>query len=372
MSHPIDTVGKSSSRLLRKLGLLLAFVWGVAETLSGCQQSHSETWKETAPVVRTMKVMEVTSGRVSYTGTVHARIESDLGFRVPGEISARLVDPGQWVHKGQALMRLDGENLRLAAAASGQRLKAAEADSVRAAADEERLRGLVEAGAVSSAVYDAALAQAHAAAANVEAARSGDHDAALNFSYSTLKADVEGIVLDVVAQPGQVIAAGATVLRLGRAGPREAVIAVPEAAISTLTEHAAATLYGATRVINAQLREVAGAADPVTRTFAARYSLQTPDRDVPLGATVSLTLDTFRDSVIRVPLAAVYDPGSGPGVWVVKTDGRVEFRAVHVVSLAEESADIAAGAVDPGERIISLGASLIRAGQRVTIERQPS
>jgi RND family efflux transporter MFP subunit len=317
-----------------------------------------------APLVRTLVVGQADEAPLHYTGVVRARIESDLGFRVGGKIVERLVDPGQRVRRGQALMRLDVTDLGLAASAAADRLRAAQAEATRATAEEARLRRLVEAGAVSRSAYEVALAAAQSTRANLSAARAGSDDAANQRGYATLLADADGVVTDVLAQPGQVVSAGAPVVRLARAGDREAAVAVPESQVASLPRLGSAILYGSDRPLPARLREVAGAADPSTRTYDARFALA--DTDLPLGATVTVELPRPAASRLAVPLSSLHDGGGGPGVWVVKT-GRVTFRPVQVATLGEETATIAPGALTPGDRIVALGAQLLREGQPVRL-----
>lgn len=317
-----------------------------------------------APLVRTVVVGQADAAPLRYTGVVRARIESDLGFRVGGKIVERLVDPGQRVRRGQALMRLDVTDLGLAASAAADRLRAAQAEATRAAAEEARLRRLVEAGAVSRSAYEAALAAAQSARANLSAASAGADEAANQRGYATLLADADGVVTDVLAQPGQVVSAGAPIVRLARAGAREAAVAVPEPQVATLPRVGHAILYGSNRPLAARLREVAGAADPQTRTYDARFTLA--DADLPLGATVTVELPRMGASRLSVPLSALHDAGGGPGVWVVRS-GRVTLRRVQLAALGEETASIAPGALSPGERIVALGAHLLREGQPVRV-----
>ncbi len=306
----------------------------------------------------------------AYTGTVHARIESALGFRVPGQIAARLVSSGERVRAGQALFRLDASGLGLAAAASAERVRAAAADAARTAADEARLRPLVGTGAISASAYDGARAARDAAAANLAAARAGAANAANERGYATLIADADGVVTEVLAEPGQVVAAGTPVLRLARAGAREAVIAVPETAVMRLPRSALAQVYGASAPLTARLREVAGAADPLTRTFAARYVLSGPADAAPLGATVTVRLPRSAGSAVRVPLTALVDLGRGPGVWVIGTDARVRFRAAQPLRLTEEEALLPASALAAGTRVVALGGQLLKQGQKVRLAAQ--
>jgi RND family efflux transporter MFP subunit len=331
-------------------------------TLAAC--SAGKAAPPTAPLVRTLVVGQADAAPLRYTGVVRARIESDLGFRVGGKIVERLVDPGQRVRRGQPLMRLDVTDLGLAASAASDRLRAAQAEATRAAAEEARLRRLVEAGAVSRSTYEVALAAAQSASANLSAARAGADEAANQRGYATLLADTDGVVTDVLAQPGQVVSAGAPVVRLARAGDREAAVAVPETQVATLPRVGQAILYGSDRPIAARLREVAGAADPLTRTYDARFTLA--DAGLPLGATVTVELPRTGASQLAVPLSSLHDGGGGPGVWVVKA-GRVTLRPVQVAALGEETASIAPGALTQGDRIVALGAQLLREGQAVRV-----
>ena len=175
---------------------------------------------------------------------------------------------------------------------------------------------------------------------------------------------------DVLAEPGQVVAAGTPVLRFARVGPREALVAVPETAVAHLPREAQAQVYGATGMLSATLREVAGAADPLTRTFAARYVLGGAPDTIPLGATVTVRVQAGASGAVRVPLAAVVDPGQGPGVWTISKDAVVHFRAAQPLRLTEEEAMLPAAALPPGTRIVALGGQVLHEGQKVRLAAQ--
>jgi RND family efflux transporter MFP subunit len=335
-------------------------------TLAACDQGNAEPSTQ-PPLVRTTVIVAGTSISTSYTGEVRARIEADLGFRVPGKIAERFVDPGQTVKAGQALMRLDATDLSLAQRAADERLRAAEAEAQRTRADEQRYQALVGSAAVSRAVYDRALAARRAAAATLEAARADAEQARNAQSYALLTADSDGVVTDVVAQPGQVVAPGAVVVRLARAGAREVLVFVPEADLPTLPSEGTAKVYGSPNSMAARLREVAGAADALTRTYAARYTLENGGAVPPLGATITITFARTGVAATDVPLSALHDAGDGPGVWRVGPDSTVRFLPVRVQALGEEEATLAPGALQPGDRIVAMGAQLLRDGEAVRV-----
>ena len=341
-----------------------------AALLSGC--SGSPPAPPADPLVETA-IAAPDGGLVgdAYTGTVHARIESVLAFRVPGKIVARLVDAGTRVRAGQPLARLDAADLALAASAAADKVRAAEADAARTAADEARLRPLVATGAIAPTTYDGARAARDAASANLSAARASAANAANQRGYTTLVADADGVVTEVLAEAGQVVAAGTPVLRLSRSGPREALVAVPETALAALPKSAQATVYGRSARIAATLREVAGAADPYTRTFAARYVLAGQPEDAPLGATVTLRLPGTTAAAARVPLGALVDLGSGPGVWVIRPDRTIRFQPARPLRLTEEEALLSAAALAPGTRVVALGGHLLHPGQKIRPAQGP-
>lgn len=352
-------------RRVKFRSLLLAALAGTA-LIAGCSRTAPDSSAE--PLVATAQVEgggESGAGGDAYTGTVHARTESTLAFRVPGKIVVRLVDAGAHVRAGQPLYRLDARDLGLAASAAADKVRAAEADAARTAADEARLRPLVATGAIAPSTYDGARAARDAAAATLSAARAAAANAANERGYTTLVADADGVVTEVLAEAGQVVAAGSPVLRLARSGAREALVAVPETALAALPKSAQALVYGRTAPVTATLREVAGAADPLTRTFAARYVLAGAPDDAPLGATVTVRLPAAAAGSSRIPLGALVDLGKGPGVWVIQPDRSVRFRPAQPLRLTEEEAFLPAATLPPGTRIVALGGQLLHAGQKV-------
>lgn len=335
--------------------------------LSACSQAPAD------PRVGPQLVRVATAGtggttQREFTGVVSARVQSDLGFRVSGKIVERLVDMGQVVHRGQPLMRIDRTDLALATVAQSGAVAAARARALQTGADEKRYRDLVSAGAVSASAYDQARAAADAARAQLEAAQAQAGVARNEAGYSVLLADADGVVVETLGEPGQVVTAGQTVVRLAHAGPREATINLPETVRPAIGSTASASVFDAPAAGVARLRQLSSAADPQTRTFEARYVLEGAAANAPLGATVTIGLaDTKAVTAMQVPLAALYDSGHGPGVWIV--GGRplqAAWRPVRVVALGEESATIISG-IRPGERFVALGAHLLHQGEAVRV-----
>ncbi|MCS0612343.1 efflux RND transporter periplasmic adaptor subunit [Massilia kyonggiensis] len=345
--------------------------------LAACGGKPAADARTAAPLVETVLVQGAPAAARSFTGVVGARVQSDLGFRVPGKMVQRLVDVGQAVHRGQPLMRIDPIDLGLQARAQAEAVTAARARARQAADDEARYRDLVAEGAVSASAYEQLKAAADSAKAQLSAAEA-QYDVARNAAgYAVLVADADGVVVDTLAEPGQVVGAGQPVVRLAHAGPREAIVQLPETMRPRLGTQAEATLYGGQAAGVARLRQLADAADRLTRTYEAKYVLDGPLADAPLGATVTLRLDAEgrteapKVGALQVPAAAVLDAGKGSGVWTVAgSPARVTWRKVDVLAIGDDMARVT-GQLKEGERVVALGAHLLHEGDTVRVDRVP-
>jgi RND family efflux transporter MFP subunit len=342
---------------------------GLVVSLTGCGQKRELDPRTQPELVRVVEIGPSSGADPSFTGVVSARVQSNLGFRVPGKITSRLVDTGQFVRAGQPLMTIDRTDYVHAITARAETVTAAKAKAVQAAADEARYRGLVKTGAVSASIYDQIKAASDAAQADFAAATAQEQVARDEGGYSQLLADADGIVIETLAEPGQVVMAGQTVVKLAHSGPREAAVNLPETFRPALGSTAYATLYGSTMRVPVRLRQLSGAADPQTRTFEARYVLQGAAANAPLGATVTVHLsgDVGTD-MLQVPVASVLDQGKGPGIWLLNpSTSTISFQPVQVRQLGEELATLS-GNLHPGQQVVALGVHLLRDGQRVRVE----
>ncbi|USX29531.1 efflux RND transporter periplasmic adaptor subunit [Oxalobacteraceae bacterium OTU3CINTB1] len=345
--------------------------------LAACGDKTPPDPRTAAPLVRTAIVQGTDDAASrSFTGTVAARVQSDLGFRVSGKVLERLVDAGQHVKRGQTLMRIDPVDLKLAANAQLATVAAARARARQTADEEARYRDLRGTGAISASAYDQVKAAADAAKAQLNAAESQAEVARNASRYGELLADADGVVMETLVEPGQVVAAGQVVVRLARAGQREAVIQLPETLRPALGSTGLATLYGKEGApVPARLRQLSNTADRQTRTFEARYVLDGELSGAPLGTTVAIRIpDGQADAQAgwSVPIGALFDQGKGPGVWVVQGQpAKVGWRPVTVQRISDDSARIA-GQFKQGERVVALGAHMLREGEAVRLAGQPA
>jgi RND family efflux transporter MFP subunit len=339
--------------------------------LAACNDASSADPRTQPPLVRIETVETFAPSERSFTGIVAPRVQSDLGFRVPGKVLERLVDAGQSVKRGQALMRIDPADLTLAMRAHEEAVAAAKALARQTAEDEVRYRDLVNAGAVSASAYDKVKAAAESARAQLNAAEAQADVARNETSYAVLFADADGVVVETLAEPGQVVAAGQVVVRVAHAGRREAIIELPETLRPALGSTGRATLYGSGLTGAAKLRQLSDAANRQTRTFEARYVLEDRLADAPLGSTISIQISDGRSvPALQVPIGALFDSGKGPGVWLVEGETpQVTWRAVQIARLSDEAASVV-GKLKAGDRIVALGAQLLHEGESVRLAGQ--
>ncbi len=317
-------------------------------------------------LVQVSVVKPAAASERAFTGVISARVQSDLGFRVAGKIVERLVNVGQQVRAGQPLMRIDETDLRLALAAKRNAVAVARASVVQLEADERRYANLLAKGWVSRQRYEQTKAALDAAEARLAAAEAEARVAENEATYSVLVADADGTVVETLGEPGQVVSAGQTVVRLAHAGPREAVVALPETIRPAIGSVAEARVYGADgRRYTAHLRQLSNAADAQTRTYEARYVLNGEAAVAPLGATVTIRLtNQASQPEVQVPLGAVLDDGRKTGVWILDSaTSTVRFRPIKLVRVSGETAVISG--LSSGDTIVSLGAHLLREGARV-------
>ncbi|MBS7541200.1 efflux RND transporter periplasmic adaptor subunit [Ancylobacter lacus] len=355
--------------LMISAALLIAVGVGAAVvTRSGAVTAAPEDPRTEPPLVRIAQARPAAASARAFTGVIAARVQSNLGFRVNGKIIERLVDVGERVVAGQALMRIDPKDLELTLSARENAVMAAQAKLVQVQADEVRYSRLTADGWTPKQRYEQAKAAADTALAELDSARAQAEVARNETGYAVLRADADGTVMETLGDPGQVVAAGQVVVRLAHAGAREAAVNLPETARPGLGTRAEAQVYGmAGGRSPAQLRQLADSADPATRTYEARYVLEGDAAQAPLGATVTVWLprtDPTSGEETEIPLGALLDDGRSSSVWGLGADSStVSRRPVAIRRLGKETAVVTGLA--PGETVVALGAHLLHEGDRV-------
>jgi len=343
---------------------------GLAMVATGCNQTHeAEKPAQPRPVLVAETHFAPREEAQVLAGVIKARVESDLSFRVGGKIAARLVDAGALVRQGDALAKLDETDFRLQLEEADAELNSAKAALVQAEAEERRLTTLSRQGWTANADFDRAHSTADQARAAVARADRAVALARNAMDYTTLRADADGVISAVMAEPGQVVAASGPIVRLAHTAEQEAAVSVPETLLDRARSESARVEFWALPgvFVAAKLRELSPTSDPATRTYPARFTLIGAPSSVRLGMSITVSLNEETKKVARVPVAALFDMGQGPSVWVVDPAGAT-LRAARVALTGydAEQAFISAG-VPEGAKIVALGVHKLSEGEKVRV-----
>jgi membrane fusion protein, multidrug efflux system len=357
------------------LRLRLSLVLLAAMGLAACSRH------EPAPEpVRSVKVITVgvdtfQSGH-EFAGEVKPRVESRLGFRVAGKIVKRQAEMGQRVKAGTVLAQLDPRDYQLAADAARAQVAAALTNRDLAAADFRRYKALRDQNFISGAELERRETTLKAAQAQLEQAQAQLASQGNQAGYANLVADVSGVVTAVEAEPGQVVTAGMTVVRIAQDGPRDVVFSVPEDKVVAMKpgSDVSVRIWANNTDLAGKVREVSASADPVTRTYPIKVSLD-EKASPPLGATVYVSpqaLSLAGTKVIKLPTSALRKEGQGTAVWVLdKSTMTVKSQPVQIATADGNEAVIASGLV-PGMLVVSAGVHVLSPGQKVAIYQERS
>jgi multidrug efflux system membrane fusion protein len=345
---------------------MLAFC--AAGALAACSKPAPPA-EDIRPVRVIALVADAGAERSQFSGDVRPRYESQLGFRVGGKIIERKVDVGATVKRGTVLMRVDPQDIRLAETQARATLRAAETERELAAADYQRHVNLRTQNFVSQAVLDAKQSALKAAQANVDAARAGLRGQSNQADYTTLVADVDGVVTAIDAEVGQVVQAGTPVVRVARTAEKEVVIGIPENKVDGLRQSADVTVRlwaDAGQTIPGKIREIAPMADAATRTYTVKVALPArADARLGMSATVELSTGAASTGGLRVPLSALVNNKGASSVWVVE-NGAVRLVPVQVAGQVDNDV-LVSGAVRAGQNVVTAGVNLLKPGQKVRI-----
>ena len=357
--------------------LIISLLLPIVSMLAACSPAAPPA--EPIRAVRTITLATASVGGAhEYAGEVRARTESRLGFRLGGKLLSRSANLGDAVRAGRVLAQLDPGDLQLSQESAQAALSAAKASYEFSEAEFKRFKELRDQGFISGLELERRETALTGAKALYEQARAQASVQGNQTRYATLIADASGVITGVDAEPGAVVAAGASVVRLAHDGPRDVVFSVPEDRIADL--RALAGKAGALKVqvwndgqapISATVREVAAAADPATRTFVVKADIGRAD--VRLGQTANVKIEMPRVAgQIKLPLAAVFEAKGMPVVWVVdRTSMTVKQQPVRVAGAEGNDVVVAAG-VAPGETVVVAGVHVLSPGQKVRLYSERS
>jgi RND family efflux transporter MFP subunit len=350
------------------IGVSLALL---AAALGGCKAEKAALdVRSTRTVIVEPKQIDADRQAV---GEVRPRYESDLSFRVPGKVLVRSVDVGAIVRQGDTLATLDTQDFQNRLRSAEADVASAEAELVETQGNEVRKAKLLKDGFTPQATYDTALRNLRSAQARLTSAKATlnlTHD---QLRYTALKADFDGVITAVGAEPGQNVNAGQMVVRLVRPADKDAVFNIAETAFTghhPIGEDAEVMVWPLSNPelkIEGIAREISPIADSTTRTYTVKVTLKNPPPQLRFGMSIGGRWKASSSPVVALPLSALFEQSGTPAVWVVdESSGCVALRPVTVARYETDIVVIADG-LTKGDVVVTAGANTLRQGQKVRI-----
>ncbi|AZC22855.1 Multidrug efflux system, membrane fusion component MexJ [Pseudomonas sessilinigenes] len=303
----------------------------------------------------------------SYPGEVRARYEPDLAFRIGGKVSRRLVEEGERVKANQPLAELDPQDVRLQLEATRAQVTAASANLDLVRAERDRYKALLERQMVSRSQYDNAENLYRSGEARLKQIKA-EFDVANNQAgYAVLRAPQDGVVAKRAVEVGQVVAAGQTVFTLATDGEREVLISFPEQNFGRFKIGQPVSVELWTQPgqrFDGQIRELSPAADPRSRTFAARIAFNTGKVPAELGQSARVFVQSGEQVSLSVPLSALTAEGGATYVWRIDANNTLHKTPVRVGAFNEKTVPVLEG-LSPSDWVVAAGVHVLHEGLQV-------
>ncbi|CBL45722.1 HlyD family secretion protein [gamma proteobacterium HdN1] len=333
--------------------------------LMGCQPP--QTTEAQPRAVRTM-VAGVSGIDADYrlAGEIKARVESRLAFQVGGRIIERKVNLGSQVRAGDLIARIDMRDLELALSAAQARVESARADYRLTETERKRFAELLRQEVIPQSTFDAREAALEAARSRLNEA-SAQLDMQRNQKqYADLRADADGVIIGIDADVGEVVAVGQPIVRLAQQGKLEVEVEFPEdkRLLAQSSIATASSWAHPEQSYPARLRELSAAADPVTRTYSARYQIEDPSAKLQLGQTAFLTLRPPEQKAVMLPTTALLEKQGKTQVWIFEpVSGSVHRQGVEILGVSGNL--VLVSGLTPKQEVVTAGVHVLVDNQKV-------
>src|SRR5271157_883657 len=350
--------------------MLVLAALALALVAEGCNR---ETTAEAPPPrpVRTVIAEKSELGQsVVLTGQILAEKESALAFRIGGRILERSAGVGDRVTSDQVLAKLDPQNELNALRSARAALSAAQGRLEQDANQFQRQQQLLDRGFTTRVLFDQAQQAYRTAQAAVDDAKAQLEIAEDRVGYTELKANVSGTITARGAEAGEVVQAGQMVFQVARDSGWDAVFDVPAQVIRSAPADAPITVALAddpSVTAKGLVRQVDPQADPITRTFKVRVSVNNPPTAMRLGATATGRMEMESAKGIAIPARALTEVDRKPAVWIVDPVSlTVSLHPVEVLRFDPGTVVISAG-LEVGEVVVTAGVQALHPGQKVRL-----
>ncbi|MFY9876351.1 MAG: efflux RND transporter periplasmic adaptor subunit [Rhodomicrobium sp.] len=356
----------------RRHGLLsLACCLGIA-LIGGCSEQQATSYPLLLVKVQPVKLVNYTP-KVTLTGEISARVQSDLSFRVGGRIIERKVEVGTHVESGEVLARLDPKVQEADVEGAIAGVQSAEAKLRQVTSNFERQQELLKTGFTTQRDYDQAEQEYRSAQALLDSAKAQLSTARDNLAQTVLSAPSPGIITARNAEIGQVAQPSQPVFALAHDGPRDAIVNVQESIITGgFKEDIEIALVSDPKIkARGEVREVSPALNQAG-AVRVKIAIMQPPPEMVLGAAVRVSAHAQPREMAVLPWSALYSEGGKPAVWVVDPKTKeVALRRIGIEAYGNSDIVMRDG-LRPGELVVTVGTQLLRPAQRVAFAGEGS
>ena len=323
------------------LVLLLA-----AALLSGC--GHPDETAGTAPAPRLVmaQTLKLNSSNLQHlillSGTVVSSNQVQVASRLMGYIRTLTVKEGQTVKTGALLFQVDPTDIEGQVAQARAGLAQAQANFANAKGDDERFGNLYNDQAIAKQQWDQIQLRYQVAGQQVAAAQAGLNTALAQMRYATVTSPIAGVVVQKMANQGDLAAPGRPVLVIEGQGKLQVQTQVPGDVYGKIRVGDTVQMFANGKTLQGIIAQAVPVADPMSHTHTVKIDLPA-NAGLDSGSFVRVGFPGGSSPQLRVPRAAVVDRAGMTGVFVVDRDGIAHFRLVRLGAQTGDEIDVQAG-----------------------------
>jgi len=284
-------------------------------------------------------------------GTVQAEQLAAVTSRVVANILEMRASAGQRVAAGDILVVLDDRDLRHRVEQAQDAVRGAEATLAQARSDYQRDKPLFEQQVIPAYDFEHTQTNLKTAEANLHRLQQAERETEVNLSYAVIRSPFAGVVVDKLANVGDLAAPGKPLFTLYEQGRLWLEANVPEDLLAGIRTGQYRTLRidARNREMRGRVVEIVPSSDPATRSVIVRVRLE-DTRDIVPGMFGRLLLPSAPEQVLTVPASAVTRAGQLTMVDVV-SQGRVERRTVQLGRAIGGGFEVLSG-LAPGDSVV--------------------
>ncbi|CAN5289373.1 efflux RND transporter periplasmic adaptor subunit [soil metagenome] len=334
---------------------------------------HSRAPAKAAPVEQLPTVTVSAPGRsivsqvVSATGTLAAKRDMPVGVAGEGGMITRvLVEPGQWVAKGQVLATIDRAVQTQTGESLSAQIKVAKSDAGIAQSNYERAQALVARGFISKADLEQKAATRDAALARVKVAQASLSEQLARTGRLDIRAPEAGLILARGVEAGQIVGSGSgTLFRMAEGGEMEMRAQLSEGDLAAIHVGSTATVrpVGSAVSYTGSVWQISPVIDPQTRQGIARIALKY-DPALRPGGFAAAEIGGGSSNTPQLPNSAIQSDDRGNYVYVLDANDKVVRRDVKIGDVSDNGVAIAGG-LTGAERVVLSAGAFLAPGQKV-------